>query len=102
MGCMGGLQVRIALVESVTRTVVLQCVRLSGAVPSDSAAAGGDFVFVDVVADMHDPIEIVVQHVAVRCEESGFIFLTAGDCNSQPLRMSATRRQRTCASDRTG
>ena len=95
---MGGLQVRIRLVQGVARAVVVERVGLGGRVLAHVVAAPGRFV--DVVAQERDEIEVVPGHMPVGAEVALLVMLAGGKREPQLVRLGGGAGRGARAPDR--
>jgi hypothetical protein len=98
------LEVGVALVQGVAKAVLPQPFRLpphvGGHVHSTSVAIGTDGVLVDVVAEVHDDVEILLGHPPVGRVEARSPVLARGERESEQVQMRTPHRGRLGASGR--
>ena len=95
-----GLQVRIGLVLAIPRAVVRKRVGLMDVVLAHVLPAPRRFV--DVVAEEHHEVEVVLEHVAVGAEVALLIVLAGCEGEPQLVGLCRRARRRARASDRAG
>ena len=92
-----GLEVRIRLVDRVAQAIVLERERLGGVMRSDAAHAP---LLINVVADVHDQIEVVGRQRAVGRVVPVLVHLAASDRELELAERRATLGRRARAPDR--
>ena len=91
------LEVRVRLVDRVAQSIVLERERLGGVMRSDAADAP---LFINVVADVHDQIEVVGRHRAIGRVVPVLVHLTASDGEIERAERRAALRCGARVSDR--
>ena len=94
-GRVRGAEIGIALVKRVPDPIVVERVRLGSAVLAHVILAPRRFV--DVVTEVHDQIEIVAEHVAVRVVVALLVLLAGGEGQAHTLVVAVCGGRRSCA-----
>src|SRR5258708_814413 len=89
------LQVGVALVEGITRAVLVERIGLARVVLAHVLASPGRFV--DVVAEKSYKVEIVAGHVAVGAEPALLVLLARSEGEAQPRHLRSSGRSGTRA-----
>src|SRR5690348_7369238 len=82
-----------------SRSIILKRVRLSGAIAAHIVAAGCAGVLINVIAGVHDQIQVVIQHVTIRNEVAVLVLLARRYADAQTFDVCAKLRRGACSTD---